>query len=270
MRSLAVLVILLSAPLEASAASPKEWKQVSDRDGIKVWVQEVPGDVSNVRASGIIDAPPERVLAVLADVANYKDTMPHTKESKLLKREGNEIWMYSLISPPLGADRDYCVKITLFEEEDGVLGTHWVPANEACPPPKEGTVRVKTNDGSWSLTPLDGGKRTGAVYFLHVDPGGKVPKWIIDRTNRSSVPDAFKAVRKAATSKRYADAPSPLEGGEAPSGEAQSGSSGTPAEDSEGREGEGGTDGAEVPEDGEEPKPEAPERGERQRPAPPR
>lgn len=186
------------------------WKEVSNEDGVRVWVKEVPGEPSIVRAAGKIDAPPERVLAVLADVAAYKETMPHTEVSELIKREGNDIWLYSVINPPLGSRRDYAVKITLWQGKDGVLGTRWVPANEVAPPPKDGVVRVERNEGSWTLTPLDGGMRTGAIYILQVDPGGSVPKWIIEKTNRSSVPDAFKAVRKAATSKRYANAPSPL------------------------------------------------------------
>ena len=218
------LILLVAAcSAEAQKGPGRDWKQVSDSDGVKVWVKEVPGKVSTVRASGVIDAPPERVLAVLADVEAYEETMPHTEESRLVKREGNDIWMYSVIDPPLGAKRDYAVKITLREEPDGTLGTSWVAANEVAPPVKDGVVRVEENEGSWTLTPLQGGRKTGAVYILRVNPGGSVPKWIADRTNRTSVPDAFKAVRKAATSKRYANAPSPLEEGaeeaEAPSEE---------------------------------------------------
>ncbi|HWV39686.1 MAG TPA: START domain-containing protein, partial [Vulgatibacter sp.] len=106
--------------------------------------------------------------------------------------------------------RDYCVEIKLSEGPDGVLSTEWKPANELAPPKKKGVVRVSVNDGSWTLVPTNGGRATRATYRLHVDPGGKLPRWIIERTNRKSVPDAFRAVRKAATSKRYADAPSPL------------------------------------------------------------
>src|SRR5690606_37982808 len=124
----------------------------------------------------------------------------------------------SLIDPPVGASRDYAVKITLREEADGTLGTSWVAANEVAPPVKDGVVRVEENEGSWTLTPLDGGQKTGAVYMLQVNPGGNVPKWLADRTNRTSVRDAFKAVRKAATSKRDANARSPLESDGAPAG----------------------------------------------------
>ncbi len=205
---LLAIALLLIAPSTSFAMRPGERK--AKHDDLSVEVREIPGSVAEVRVRGRIDAPPERVLAVLADVDAYKETMPHTDVSQMVKREGNHIWLYSVVDPPLASKRDYCVEITLSEEPGGVLKTDWIPANDMAPPEKKGVVRVQVNDGSWTIRPVDGGKASDVVYRLHVDPGGDLPKWIVDKANRTSVPDAFKAVRKAATSKRYANATSPL------------------------------------------------------------
>ncbi|AKU90454.1 START domain-containing protein [Vulgatibacter incomptus] len=205
------IALIALAPFAAHAAD--EWRMVSDSGGLKVSTRDVAGSVPEMRVEGRIDAPPERVLAVLADVDAYSETMPHTEESRMVKREGNTIWMYSVVDPPLASRRDYCVKITLSEKGDGILATTWIPDNEVAPPQKSGTVRVKVNDGGWTLVPADDGRATYAVYRLHVDPGGNLPKWIVNKANRTSVPDAFKAVRKAATSKRYENALNPMNAG---------------------------------------------------------
>lgn len=205
---LPMALLLLVPPSFAGAADG--WRRIGGDNGLTVFERDVAGGVPEVKVEGRIDAPPETVLAVLADVGAYKDTMPYTEVSQLVKREGNRVWLYSVVDPPLASRRDYCVEITLEEGPNGTLGTEWKPANDLAPPEKKGVVRVQVNDGSWHLEPTDGGKATWATYTLHVDPGGKLPKWIIEKTNRKSVPDAFQAVRKAAKSKRYADAPSPL------------------------------------------------------------
>ncbi|HEY0839295.1 MAG TPA: START domain-containing protein [Vulgatibacter sp.] len=205
---LSMALLLLVPPAFAGAADG--WKRIAGGRDLNVFERDAAGGVPEVKVEGRIDSPPETVLAVLADVESYVETMPHTEVSKLVKREGDRVWLYSVVDPPLGSRRDYCVEITLTQRDDGTLGTEWKPANELAPAEKKGVVRVKVNDGSWTLEPTDGGKATWATYRLHVDPGGKVPKWIVEKTNRKSVPDAFEAVRKASTSKRYANAPSPL------------------------------------------------------------
>lgn len=211
-RFLLLFLVFAALPLLAQRDADKGWRTVGVTKGVTVSTRKVPDSaVDEVRAVGQIDAPPATVLAVLADVDAYEQTMPYTVESRLLKREGNEVWAYSVVDPPLASPRDYCVKITLLRLPDDAFGTKWVPANEMAPPLREGVVRVEKNSGSWTLEPTNGGVSTYATYRLHTDPGGKVPKWVINRTNRQSIPDVFEALRKAVQLPRYRDAPVPLQ-----------------------------------------------------------
>lgn len=210
---LLVLSMLLPA-LSASAQRDDDdegWETIGVSKGVTVATRSKKGSpVDEVKAEGIIEAPPTTVLAILADVEAYTETMPYTRESRLIKREGNQIWAYSVVDPPLASARDYAVRITLLELPGGAYGTKWVPANEVAPPERPGIVRIVDNSGSWTLEPTDGGESTYATYRLHTDPGGKVPKWIINRTNRQSVPDVFEHIRQAADTPRYRDAPNPM------------------------------------------------------------
>ena len=77
------------------------------------------------------------------------------------------------------------------------LGTTWTVSTEG-PAESDKAVRLKVNDGSWTLEPLDGGKRTRATYYLYTDPGGSIPSWIANKANTMALPDLFEAIRKRA------------------------------------------------------------------------
>jgi carbon monoxide dehydrogenase subunit G len=193
----------------ASGADPSEgWKSISQSKGVQVWSRDVPGSpVAELRARGTIDAPPEVVLAVLADVDAYAETMPHTSEGRVLRREGNEIWAYQVIDAPLTKKRDTAVKITLSKLPRGGYATAWVMADDGVAPRRNGVVRLTQTTGSWRLEPTDGGKATFATYVVHTDPGGGVPKWVVNKTQKTALPDIFEAVRKAAKTPKYKKAP---------------------------------------------------------------
>lgn len=203
------LVVSLLALLPFTVgAEPAQWKQIAEKDGIRVATRQVTGsDVSEVQAQGVIEAPAAQVLAALLDVESYPRTMPYTAEVRVLKREGESVWIYQVIDAPLASKRDLAMKISVVRGPGGRVGTRWVLANELAPPPREGMVRVPATEGSWELLPIRGGKATRATYRIHSDPGGGLPRWIVNQANKTAIPDAFAAVRKAATSGEYTSAP---------------------------------------------------------------
>ena len=62
-------------------------------------------------------------------------------------------------------------------------------------------MRLTRISGSWTLEPLEGGRRTRAVYRLLTDPGGSIPGFIANRANTSALPRLFAQVRKRAESR---------------------------------------------------------------------
>src|SRR5581483_10607604 len=154
--------------------------------------------------TGVIDAPPGRVIAMLSDVEAYPALMWPTILAKVLAREGDTLWCYMVIDPPIIEKRDYCMKITVTRLADGGFKSEWIDAPDRCPPPAHGILRIVRNVGSWELHPQADGK-TFARYTQHSDPGGSVPTWIVNNMSANAMPDIFNAVRRAVTLPRYAN-----------------------------------------------------------------
>lgn len=161
-------------------------------------------------ATGVVDAPPEQVLAVLGDVEAYPEVMPPTESARLLARSGSTSWYYMVLNPGWIARRDYCIRSTLSRLADGRYKAEWIVDQSHCPPPSASFVRMDRNDGSWVLAPLAGGKSTAVTYDAHSEPGGSVPAWLVNSGVARGIPDVFKALRKAVVQPRYARCASDL------------------------------------------------------------
>jgi len=149
---------------------------------------------------------------VLTDLEAYTKTMPYTEEALLLETEMSgprKAWMfYTVINAPLAPRRDYTLRIedqSNWRDGKGYLKTYWDISNKG-PEPRKGYERVKVNQGSWTLEPLDGGKRTRATYYLFTDPGGSLPTFVANKANSGAIPDVFEALRKYAKDPKYAEA----------------------------------------------------------------
>lgn len=200
--------ILHMLPLLTLLADPEPaWQRAAETDGITVYTRErKDSPVREMKAQGMVDAPPERVFKVVRDFDHYAQTMPSTETSYVISREdnGKVAYVYMLIRPPLISRRDFIIRAV--DESDskngeGYFKSTWKVVSDKGPPPKPDIVRITINDGYWLLEPRDGGKKTLATYYLYTDPGGSVPKWIVNQANGTSVPDVFRAVRREAAKK---------------------------------------------------------------------
>lgn len=201
-------LLLTAAPL---FARPADWEKRSDEDGIQVFAREVPGSrVREMKAVGLVDAPPVACYRVVSDLDNYVHTMPYTKESRVVGKDGDHaVYFYSLISTPVVSDRDYTIHIideSKPRPDGGGYRTSWTIADDKGPAPRDGVVRVTVNTGFWEFEPAEGGKKTKATYYVLTDPGGSIPAWIANRANTTAVPNVFKAIRAAVKDRKYSAA----------------------------------------------------------------
>ena len=198
-------IILLAKVLTTTAGG---WELANEtNDGIKVFTRIKAGsDIREVQAMGLIDASPARVYKVISDLDNYKDFVPYTRESKVVAKEGKTTFFYSYIAPPVVTNRDYTLRMTDQSNLDPLAGFYkvsWEPANDRGPAPRSNTVRLEVNKGYWLLEVSEDGKQTTATYYLYTDPAGQIPTWLVNKANRDSVPDIFRAIRKRIKDKRY-------------------------------------------------------------------
>lgn len=181
----------------SAAVEDAEWALVVERDGIDVYARSLPGSsVKEVRATTVIAAPPARVFALLLDSDRFLEFMPYIVEVRTVARDSAAVWyLYQRLSPPLVSDRDYTLRHQSFEDpQRSRYELQWEAANGHGPTARDGVVRVEICAGSYIVEGLDGGARTRLTYQLHTDPGGSLPKWLVNRANLESVPALLQAI----------------------------------------------------------------------------
>ncbi len=201
------LAVGLATALLASSVRAEEsgWTEMTTRQGVTVFARPMAGSAfSEFRGVSDFEATPEQILAVLEDVESYTQTIPSTSVARLLKREGQGAFYYMEINPPLIARRDYCIRVGTERQAPGRWHITWLSDNAGCLPEQRGVVRVPKNNGEWILESLDGGRKTHVTYRCHIEVGGRVPAWMVNRASVSELPNIFASVRRAVSQPRYA------------------------------------------------------------------
>jgi len=205
--------------LGASVAGAASWERVHTSDDLTVDTRPHPGsEIKEVRAHGVMAAPPHVVRAVIADVARYPEFMPYVKESRVIARAPRGTTTYQRVSfgvlGALGvADRDYILRnVEQVTSREGRTSYKriWNAITGNDPPPQPGVVRLSVSKGFWELSPADeAGSQTRVIYCIFTNPGGSLPLWAINQGNSIGVPKVFNAVRKTAMESRYRSTPLP-------------------------------------------------------------
>src|SRR6266704_3505429 len=112
----------------------------------------------------VINAPMEKLFAIIIDYEKYPEFLPEVKSIRLSNRKGNEVDVHYV------ADIVKPVKYTLRLKEEKPNKVSWTFI--------EGEY-MKDNRGSWVLEDL-GGDKLKATYSIEVTVGMLVPKTIVN------------------------------------------------------------------------------------------
>lgn len=184
-------------------AADSGWSNVVSERGVTVQARGRDDGVNELRATGIIDAPTDEVFGLLCDVRSTFTLVPHLKQLTILAERKDLSLTYQRLEVPTLAPRDFTIRAACRVEpgNDGVLRrvSEWHTDNSAGPAQVDGVVRLDVNEGSWVLEEVDGGRRTRAIYRIKIDPGGDVPRFIVNTAMQIQVPQLFATVAKEAT-----------------------------------------------------------------------
>lgn len=165
-----------AAPGPESALATEGFRLIEEEHGVKVFRRdERPG--VELAAVGDLDAPPAQVRRALLDYPTHQRWQEHLAQNRILDRGDDHLLVYQRLALPLIDDRDFTLLVTWGEEGD-VLWMRFASAPERGPAEVPDVVRVRDHAGGWRLEPLDGGRRTHAVYRFHLDLAGSVPMWL--------------------------------------------------------------------------------------------
>ncbi len=183
--------------LSANTFSQNDWILKTDKEGIKVYTKNLENSSLKVsKTVCVIDAPLNKITAVLLDVNRAADWVYATKKSTLLKQLNPlELYYYSEVSVPWPAsNRDYVVYMKVSQDEKtkavSVVGEN----KPTYLPAVKNIVRIQQSYTKWSMTPLQNGQ-VQIEYYLQVDPGGIVPAWLINMFSTKGPFETFKNLR---------------------------------------------------------------------------
>jgi ribosome-associated toxin RatA of RatAB toxin-antitoxin module len=168
---------MLGLPMAAIAA----------RDDIRTEpVTQLNSNITGGRAVTVFDQPIDEVLAVVVDYANYKTFMPNFRKSRVLAQRGSRAMVYMEV----GVMKD---TFTLWGQ---------LKMSEARP---EGGARIieaalvegniDAFEARWTLTPVEGGKRTQVDFQLFVDPDMPLPASVFSRENLNAARKSVRALQ---------------------------------------------------------------------------
>ena len=173
----------------APAAASQEWVAAGARNGVALAYRDAPRlGAREVRAIADMPHTAERIIAVVCDFTQRLD--PDVREARILTGDVNTRYSVYLRYAPryvVVAARD--VVIDVRREPDGCA---WSEQPDRAHT-HAGTVRMPLLRGSWSVVPLDA-TRARVTYQIAVDPGGRIPGWLVRRGAARALPRVIERV----------------------------------------------------------------------------
>jgi START domain len=186
--ALPLCVLLFASGVAAADAAPEApWEKFDEADGIAVFRREVAGSpIIALRGEGVVDAPILRVASVLVDTARSPEWIDRLAEVKVVRKVSDDEYIHwtHIATPVIIKDRDFVFDIKLELDPPNkqvLLKYHSVYDSGA---PKTDYVRGEFKYGAFTLTSIDGGKKTRVLAEVLADPKGSVAKWIVNMVQK--------------------------------------------------------------------------------------
>jgi ribosome-associated toxin RatA of RatAB toxin-antitoxin module len=183
------------------------WTAAGTARGVTLAFRDDPRlDVREVRATTELPFPAARIFPLVCDFTHYGSLVSGVEETKMMSGTApSEYDVYLRYAPRflVVSPRDVVVHVQGQSAPDGTRSCHWTDLKEREPEHK-GIVRMPLLRGSWTIEPLDA-TRARVVYQVAVNPGGRLPGWLVRRGAVSALPEVIEQVRRRL--EREADAP---------------------------------------------------------------
>ena len=166
------LVSILLVSLQATA----ERKLILTEENITV-EEDAEGDrvIPKLFGTTTMKATPERIAEWIGAVHTYTTWQHNCEEARVLVQpDGSSLTYNRIASPWPVSDRDVVLRSTRSQGDEGRIRVEFRNPNA---PQDTGAVRMPRLEGSYDLTPVDGGTRV--VYTLDSNPGGSLPNWLV-------------------------------------------------------------------------------------------
>ncbi len=191
--------------------SDSTWIPIADKDGIKVWKKWLPSDCCGsefpcVKATGILRASPEDILALLFDSKRTKEYNAYSicrVDIEKLDESTKVVW--NRTKPPLSKrNHDFCSLMQMSWDEEGKKGTLLTTAtSHPLAPKSKDSVRSKIQVGLTVVKPYPNGDSANC-YCSHVTTLSHIvikcaPNWVVNKAAGQNALEFLKSVDRAAS-----------------------------------------------------------------------
>lgn len=157
------------------------------------------------RVETVMKASLNALVAMQRDAARIPQWMDGVKSSRIVQEADDYYITHTLVPSPWPVkDRDSVVRSDIRQQEDGSVLIEFASV-EGVVPLQKNYERVQNVKGCWCFTPLQDGK-TRVEYEVMVDPGGKLPAWLVNRFALDVPYNSIKQMHKLVRDPQYQQA----------------------------------------------------------------
>ena len=184
------------------------WELKKSENGIQVFLRNTKNSAAkSFKGVMTVDGRLSSIVAVLEDIDSYPRWLFSCKSAKTLQQRSDTAVVNYIVTdmPWPVADRDSIVGASRSQNKSSKLIEIKLLAEPKLIPEVAGKVRIETMQGRWLLRPAGPGK-INVIYEMTVDPGGNVPKWIVNAMSVDLPFNTLSGIREVMKEDKYLDA----------------------------------------------------------------
>lgn len=206
------LIVLLWAP--GAPAGQQEWQFEGEKDGIASYSRNMAGSPYKAyKATAMIDAGMEQVGALLRDVAVTPQWMQNVLLAETIKiHTPNDIDLYLVLDFPWPTNDRDGVAAARAVFDPAACGTVTTTTLISHPkyPEKADLVRLPGMFQQYLLN-FKGDHLCELTIIIHMDPGGNLPSWAVNRELATTPAASLKQLQALVKKKKYQEADDPFD-----------------------------------------------------------
>lgn len=203
--------ILLTSWLIArqpSAAVEAPWQEVSRSAEVTVYRRHVAGsDVLAFKAVSVIEAPIAKIVTVMKDTPRRQEWADRVKKAEILHEISpfERVEYVHLSTPWPVKDRDVVYRaIFKFDKQRREIAIQLHSTEDSQRPETKDKIRAVLYSARFVLRPLTA-QTTLVLAEAHGDPKGSIPKWIVNRLQKSAPRKTLQNLKKQLAKPGIAD-----------------------------------------------------------------
>lgn len=204
--SLLILSGLFFCTVPVKAAN--EWQLSKQQNGINVYVRETPDSpLKSFKGEVLINSSLTPLVAILEDTTSFVRWMYQTKSSRVLKQINDTTSAVYVVTdmPWPVMDRDSVTIVQLTQDKQTKIIQITAKSTPDYIKPIPGRFRIRDMHGKWLFIP-QGKHTTRVIYEMRVDPGGNLPKWIVNALSVDLPFHTLNNLRREVMATRYQNA----------------------------------------------------------------